>query len=130
MNFEDGTLCHINFGRTMGTEINNEHLAVLFNIRGVDNLVFAIPLTSPKLKHFKSKNAFEERNYKETKFFRLHYIIQTDSIALLEQMKSISIARISNYYKDADGKIVILNEKELNLLRKKLEKYLHYVLYK
>lgn len=130
MKFEDGTLCHINFGRTIGTEINNEHLAVLFNIKGVDNLVFAIPLTSPKLKHFKTQEAFENRSYKDTKFFRLHYIIQTDSIALLEQMKSISVLRISNYYKDADGKIIVLNDKEIKIIKQKIEKYIHYILYK
>lgn len=130
MNFEDGTLCHINFGKTFGTEINNEHLAVLFNIKGVDNLVLAIPLTSPKTKHFKTQSDFENRNYREVKYFRLHYIVQTDSIALLEQMKSISVLRINNYYKDADGKIVILNEKELTLLKNKIKKYINFILYK
>ena len=129
-NFVDGTLCHINFTNMVGNEINSIHLAVLFNIPAVNGLVLCIPLTSPKLKHFKNEQAYIERNYLETKFFRQHYIKQTDSIALLEQIKTISINRIENYYKDEDGRIVILSEKEKEILRKNAIKYLKYVLYK
>lgn len=129
-NFVDGTLCHINFTNMIGNEINSIHLAVLFNIPGVDGLVFCVPLTSPKEKHFKSKKAYLERNYLETRYFRQHYIRQTDSIALLEQVKTISVNRIENYYKDADDRIVVLNDAEKEILRKDVIKYLKYVLYK
>lgn len=129
-NFVDGTLCYIHFGKTYNGEINNEHLAVLYNINGVDNVVFAIPLTSPKLKHFRTEKDYIDRNHVGVKFLRLHYIRQTDSIALLEQIKSISKERITGYYKDADGKIVILNEKEQSLLKKIVKKYIDYILYK
>lgn len=129
-NFEDGTLCYIHFGNTVSGEINNEHLAVLYNIKGVDNVIFAVPLTSPKLKHFKTEKDFETRNYLETKFIRLHYIRQTDSIALFDQVKTIGISRIRDYYKDADGKIVVLNQIEQSILKSKLIKYIKYILYK
>lgn len=88
--FVDGTLCHINFKGNVGSEINSVHLGVLYNIPGVDNLAFCIPLTSPKMKHFKSEKAFNERNYRDTKHFSWQYLKQTDSIALLEQIKTIS----------------------------------------
>ena len=129
-NFVDGTLCHINFTNMVGNEINDIHLAVLFNIPGVTGIILCVPLTSPKLKHFKSEEAYINRNYLETKFFRQHYIKQTESIALLVQVKTISINRIENYYKDTDGIIVTLNEREKEILRKNLIKYLKYVLYK
>ena len=129
-NFQDGTLCHINFTDMRGSEINSIHLAVLFNIPGIETLAFCVPLTSPKLKHFKTEQDFIERNYLETKSFRIHYIKQTDSIALLEQLKSISTDRIENYYKNEDNKIVVLNDAEKEFLRKKIMKYMRYVLYK
>lgn len=129
-NFVDGTLCYINFGKTANGEINDEHLAVLYNIKGVDNVVFAIPLTSPKEKHFRTTKDFKERNHVATKFIRLHYIKQTDSIALLEQLKSISKTRIREYYKDADSKIVVLNDKEQTLLKNIIKKYMDYIFYK
>lgn len=129
--FNDGTLCHINFGKaSWDGEISKYHLGVLYNIKGVKNTVLCIPLTSPKEKHFKTKKDFEERNYLDTKFFRLHYIKQTDSIALLEQTKTISINRISNYYKNEDNKIVVLNDKEQQILKNKLIKYLKMILHK
>ena len=65
MKFEDGTLGYIDFRNAIGGEINQIHLAVLFNIPAISNVVFAIPLTSPKVKHFKSLMAFENRNYLE-----------------------------------------------------------------
>lgn len=54
-NFEDGTICHINFGDiALNGEIYNYHLGIIFNIKGISNTVFCIPLTSPKPKHFES----------------------------------------------------------------------------
>lgn len=108
--FVDGTLCHIDFRGNVGSEINNIHLGVLYNIPGIDNLAFCVPLTSPKLKHFNSEDAFNNRNYLGTKHFSWQYLKQTDSIALLEQIKTLSKDRIKNYYENEDGKIIILNE--------------------
>lgn len=96
--FVDGTLCHIDFKGNIGSEINSIHLGVLYNIPGVNNLALCITLTSPKIKHFKSEEAFNKRNYRETKHFSWQYLKQTDSIALLEQLKIISTKRIKNYY--------------------------------
>ena len=103
--FVDGTLCHINF---KGNEINSIHLGVLFNYPGIDGLVLCIPLTSPKEKHFKTKEDYEKRNYLNTKHYSWQYLKQTDSIALLEQAKSISKLWIKNYYENQDGKIIVL----------------------
>ena len=80
--FEDGTLCHIKFGKTpYNREIYNYHLGVIFNIPGIKNTIFCVQLTSPKLKHFKTNDDFKNRNYLNVKYFRYHYIKQTDSIA-------------------------------------------------
>lgn len=129
--FKDGTLCHIKFGKTpYNGEIYNYHLAILFNIPGINNTVFCIPLTSPKEKHFTSLEDLKNRNYRNMKYYRYHYIKQTDSIALLEQLKTISIDRMNDFYRDADNEIIVLNEKELNLLVSKIEKYVKMILYK
>ena len=85
--FVDGTLCHIDFSGNVGSEINKVHLGVLYNLPGVNNLAMCIPLTSPKIKHFKTEKDYNERNYLETKHFSWQYLKQTDSIALLEQIK-------------------------------------------
>lgn len=103
-NFADGTLCNINFNGNIGSEINNIHLGLLYNIPTSNNLTLCVPLTSPKLKHFKTKEDFIKRNYLNTKHFGWQYIKQTDSIALLEQLKIIDKKRILNYYKNEDGK--------------------------
>lgn len=128
--FSDGTLCHIDFKGNVGSEINDVHLGVLYNIPGIKNLAFCIPLTSPKEKHFKSSNAFEKRDYRETKHFSWQYLKQTDSIALLEQMKTISRKRIKNYYENEDGKIIILDEQTQKLLKEKVISYINKIMYK
>lgn len=128
--FVDGTLCHIDFKGNVGSEINSIHLGVLYNIPGVDNLAFCIPLTSPKLKHFKTEEAYNTRNYMETKHFSWQYLKQTDSIALLEQIKTISKDRIKNYYENQDGKIIILDAETQELLKQKLISYLEKIMYK
>ena len=89
-----------------------------------------IPLTSPKLKHFKTKEDFIKRNYLNTKHFGWQYIKQNDSIALLEQLKIIDKKRILNYYKNEDGKIIVLEDKEQSLIKSKITKYLKIILYK
>ncbi len=128
--FLDGTLCHIDFTGNIGSEINSVHLGVLYNLPGIDNLALCIPLTSPKVKHFKSEKDYNERNYLQTKHFSWQYLKQTDSIALLEQTKSISKNRIKNYYENQDGKIVVLDTHTQNLLKEKLLSYFNKVLYK
>ena len=129
--FIDGTLCHINFGDIpLNGEIYNYHLGVLYNIKGLDNTIFCIPLTSPKIKHFETKEDFEKRNYRNMKFFRCHYIKQTDSVALLDQIRVISINRLSTFYKDEDNNIIVLNDKEMNLLKNKIIKYIDLILNK
>jgi len=129
--FEDGTLCHINFGnRPLNGEIYNYHLAVLFNISGLKNTIFCIPLTSPKIKHFATTEDYNNRDYRNMKFFRYHYIKQTDSIALLEQVRAISVERLVHFYKDADNKVIVLNDKEMKLLKNKVTKYINLILNK
>lgn len=129
--FSDGTICHINFGNIpLNGEIYNYHLGVLFNIKGLDNTIFCIPLTSPKVKHFETEEDYNKRNYRNMKFFRCHYIKQTDSIALLDQIRVISVNRLISFYKDEDNNIVILNDKEMNLLKNKIIKYINLILYK
>lgn len=128
--FLDGTLCHIDFTGNVGSEINSVHLGVLYNLPGIDNLALCIPLTSPKIKHFKTEKDYNERNYLHTKHFSWQYLKQTDSIALLEQTKSISKNRIKNYYENQDGKIVVLDTHTQNLLKEKLLSYFNKVLYK
>lgn len=128
--FVDGTLCHIDFSGNVGSEINKVHLGVLYNLPGVNNLALCIPLTSPKLKHFKTEKDYNERNYLETKHFSWQYLKQTDSIALLEQIKSISKNRIKNYYEDQDGKIVILDDYTQQLLKDKVISYFNKIMNK
>lgn len=64
------------------------------------------------------------------KYFRYHYIKQTDYIALLEQIKIISIDRINDYYREVNNKIIILNEKEKQLIINKTIKYISLILKK
>ena len=126
--FVDGTLCHIDFSGNVGSEINKVHLGVLYNLPGVNNLAMCIPLTSPKIKHFKTEKDYNERNYLETKHFSWQYLKQTDSIALLEQIKSISKNRIKNYYEDQDGKIVVLDDYTQQLLKDKVISYFNKIM--
>ena len=93
--------------------------------------MFCIPLTSPKPKYFESIKDYNNRNYRNRKYFRYHYIKQTDSIALLEQIKTISIDdRMNDYYRDVNNKIIILNEKEKQLIINKTIKYISLILKK
>ena len=128
--FLDGILCHIDFTGNVGNEINSIHLGVLYTIPGIKNMIFCIPLTSPKSKRFKSEEAFNNRNYKETKHFSWQYLKQTDSIALLDQMKIISKNRIKNYYENKDGKIVVLNDETQKILKMKIISYINKIMYK
>lgn len=92
--------------------------------------MFYIPLTSPKPKHFENIQDYNNRNYRNIKYFRYHYIKQTDYIALLEQIKIISIDRINDYYREVNNKIIILNKKEKKLIINKTIKYISLILKK
>ena len=87
-------------------------------------MLFCIPLTSPKLKHFNNLQAFNNRNYNELKYQNLIYIDTTDSIALLDQMRAISIERLLKTYN------VILNSKNINLIITKVNKYIKNIMKK
>lgn len=121
----NGQIYNIDFSGNRGSEINSIHLGIIFILPKVKNMVFCIPLTSPKLKHFKSLKDFNNRNYLELSYQNLVYINQTDSIALLDQMKSISIQRLLTPYKN-----VILNDSNIELLITKTTKYIKNILYK
>ena len=114
----NGEIYYINFKGNKGSEINNIHLGIIFTIPQIKNMLFCIPLTSPKEKHFNNFQAFHERNYNELKYQNLVYIDKTDSIALLDQMRSISIQRLIKSYN------VILDAKNINLIIVKVNKYI------
>ena len=67
----NGQIFYINFSGYKGSEINDTHLGIVFRLPNVKNMVFCIPLTSPKRKHFKSIEAFNNRNYNELKYQNL-----------------------------------------------------------
>lgn len=121
----NGQIYYIDFNGNKGSEINDTHLGVIFTIPKINNMVFCIPLTSPKEKHFKTLKDFNNRNYLELKYQNLVYINQTDSIALLDQIKSISIKRLLKPYKN-----IVLNEKNIQLLVTKTTKYIKNILKK
>lgn len=120
----NGQIYYINFSGYKGSEINNIHLGIVFNLPNVKNMIFCIPLTSPKEKHFKTQEAFNNRNHNELKHQNLIYINQTDSIALLDQIRTISVQRLLNDYKDSNNKNVILDDKNLSLIKLKTINYL------
>ena len=121
----NGQIYNIDFSGNKGSEINKVHLGIIFSIPKVNNMVFCIPLTSPKEKHFKTINDYKNRNHLELKHQNLIYINQTDSIALLDQMRSISTKRLLNTYHKT-----ILNETNIKLLITKSTKYLKNILKK
>lgn len=119
---KSGQIYYINFQGNKGLEINKIHLGIIYCIPKVSNLVFCIPLTSPKEKHFKTKIDYINRNHLELKYQNLVYIKETDSIALLDQIKTISIQRIIKKY----SKELLDNTKKL--LTTKLLKYMANIL--
>ena len=118
---------HINFSGYKGSEINNIHLGIIFNLPNVKNMLFCIPLTSPKEKHFKTIEAFSNRNHNELRYQNLIYINQTDSIALLDQIRTISIKRLLHEYKDEKNNSIILNNSNILLINIKVLKYLKHI---
>ena len=125
---KNGQIYHINFKGNKGTEINNIHLGIIFTIPHVSNMFFCIPLTSPKEKHFKTKEAFDKRDHLKLKHQTLIYIDQTDSIALLDQIRTISEKRLLNAYKDINNDGIVLTTKNLKLIETKTPKYLKHIL--
>ena len=73
---KNGQIYHINFSGNKGSEINNIHLGIIFTMPKIKNMVFCIPLTSPKEKHFKTKKSFIKRNHNDLKYQTLLYIDQ------------------------------------------------------
>ena len=130
MNIEDGNIYFINFKGNVGRKINKIHLGVIYTLPSIKDVVFCIPLTSPKLKHFKTKKDFYKRNYKNVKHFSWQYIKQTDSIALLDQTKTLSTDRILNPYLNEKKQNIKLDERTQNLLQSKTLKYMELILYK
>ena len=68
---KNGEIYYINFKGNIGNEINKIHLGIVFLIPKIDNMIFCIPLTSPKEKHFKDLNSFKKRNHRELKYQNL-----------------------------------------------------------
>lgn len=121
---KNGEIYYIDFSGNKGSEINNIHLGIIFTMPKIKNMVFCIPLTSPKEKHFKNLNTFKNRNHNELKYQNLIYINQTDSIALLDQMRTVSILRLKQSYN------VVLNNKNINLVITKVNKYIKNIMIK
>ncbi len=119
---KNGEIFYINFKGNKGSEINDKHLGIIFKIPKVKNMLFCIPLTSPREKHFKNIEAYNERNHNELKYQTLIYIDTTDSIALLDQIRTISVQRLIKSYK------VVLDSEHINLIISKVNKYINNVI--
>ena len=125
----NGSVYHINYGRTFHPELKSKHLGVLYNIDSCDNMVLCLPMTSPKEKHFKTIEAYNTRDYFNLKYPHLYYIKETDSIVLLEQFRTISKARIESQYKSPkDNQKVILSDTEQLKIKKVFNKIINNVL--
>ena len=120
---KNGTIYYIDFKGNKGSEINKIHLGIIFTIPKTKNMLFCIPLTSPKEKHFKNKYAFNDRNHNELKYQNLIYIDITDSIALLDQIRTISIKRIIKPYNS-----IVLDSKNINLIITRVQKYINNIM--
>ena len=103
---KSGQIYYINFQGNKGLEINKIHLGIIYCIPKVSNL----------------KIDYINRNHLELKYQNLVYIKEKDSIALLDQIKTISIQRIIKKY----SKELLDNTKKL--LTTKLLKYMANIL--
>ena len=128
MNIKNGQIYYIDFQENRGREINSIHLGVIYKLPAIKDVVLCIPLTSPKIKHFKTESDFNNRNYRNVKHFSWQYLKQTDSIALLDQLKTISIERLLNPFEDQDKKTITLNENTQKILKEKIKQYLKIIL--
>ena len=124
----NGSVYHINFGWTFHPELKSKHLGILYNIKSCDNMMFCIPMTSPKEKHFKSTAGFKSRDFNDLKYSHLYYIKETDSIVLIDQIRTISKARIESQYKNDNGKKIVLSNNEKIKLEKAIRKIVNGIL--
>nr|DAH18362.1 MAG TPA: endoribonuclease [Caudoviricetes sp.] len=123
--YEEGSIYHINYGRTFHPELKAKHLGVLFPISSTENMIFCLPLTSPKEKHFKTLEGYNNRNHNDLKYSHLYYIKETDSIILMEQFRTISKNRIESQYKDVKtNQKVVLSELELSKIKVAFNKFI------
>lgn len=121
----NGSIYHINFGRTFHPELKAKHLGILFNIKSSNNMILCLPMTSPKEKHFNTIEGFNNRNIYDLKYPHLYYIKETDSMVLLEQFRTISKARIESQYKDPKSKQkVVLSNLEQAKLKQVFNKFI------
>ena len=123
----DKTFYFINFCGNVGSEINKIHLGVAFTMPSIKNMIFCIPATSPKEKHFRTLEGFKTRNGRDLKHLSWYYIKQTDSILMFDQMKTISNLRLISLFKK-DNIVQEINETDYKKLKIKFEKYLNKVL--
>ena len=127
--YTNGAVFHINFGRTFHPELKDKHLGVLFNINSSKNMILCLPLTSPKEKHFKTLDGFNNRDFHDLKYSHLYYIKETDSIILFEQFRTISKGRIESQYKEQNkNSKVILSTLEQQKIKKAFNKFIGNIL--
>ena len=125
----NGSIYHINFGRTFHPELKAKHLGILFSIDSCKNMILCLPMTSPKDKHFKTLEGYNNRDFRELKYPHLYYIKETDSIVLMEQFRTISKSRIESQYKDpATLQKITLSDVEQTKLRADFQKFLKGIL--
>ena len=123
--YEKGSVYHINYGKTFHPELKCKHLGVLFPIKSSENMIFCLPLTSPKEKHFKTYEGYIKRDYNDLKYPHLYYIKETDSIILMEQFRTISKNRIESQYKNSKtNEKVILSDIELSKIKIAFNKFI------
>lgn len=123
-NYDEGSIYHINYGRTFHPELKDKHLGVLFPIKSSENMIFCLPLTSPKEKHFKTIEGYNSRDYNDLKYPHLYYIKETDSMILMEQFRTLSKNRIESQYKnDKTNQKVVLSDMELNKIKVAFNKF-------
>ena len=122
-----GSIYHINFSGNIGAEINNIHLGIIFPIPGLKNMMFCIPLTSPRVKHFKSNDDFKKKNGRNLNHFSWYYLAKTDSIAKLDQMRVISSSRIIGPYK-INQENQVITKIDYEKIKIKLIKYINKIL--
>lgn len=121
----DGSVYHINFGRTFHPELKSKHLGILFNIKSTNNMILCLPMTSPKEKHFKTTDGFNKRDYHDLKYPHLYYVKETDSIVLMEQFRTISKNRIESQYKNkATNQKIVLSALEQQKLKIAFNKFI------
>ena len=125
----NGCVYDINFGRTFHPELKSKHLGIIFKIPSTNNMLFCLPLTSPKEKHFKTLEGYNNRDISDLKYPHLYYIKETDSMILMEQFRTISINRLESQYKNPISKQkVILSEQEKTKILKAFNKILKNIL--